>query len=109
MDDKIKKAFKIYKQFKEHESSVNSNFVTSKGGFEKFKKCFAIHSIRIQGESIDHEIESKRIRTYPKKIQNIIEEQRYKRANQVFNAETGFWWEKMPNRIFISKKGKIRI
>ena len=74
MDDKIKKAFKIYKQFKEHESSVNSNFVTSKGGFEKFKKCFAIHSIRIQGESIDHEIESKRIRTYPKKIQNIIEE-----------------------------------
>ena len=46
------KAPKIYKHLKEHgESSVNPDFVASKGWFEKFKKRFAIHSIRIQGES----------------------------------------------------------
>ncbi|XP_017891414.1 tigger transposable element-derived protein 1-like [Ceratina calcarata] len=95
------KALKIYKHLKEQgESSVNPDFVASKGWFEKFRKRFAIHSIRIQGES--HET----VRTYPEKIQNIIEEQGYT-ADQVFNAdETGLWWKKMPTRTFISKKEK---
>ncbi|XP_066255898.1 tigger transposable element-derived protein 1-like [Euwallacea similis] len=99
------KALKIYKHLKEHgESSVNPDFLASKGWFEKFKKRFAIHTIRIQGESAsaDHET----ARTFPGKVQNIIEEQGYT-ADQVFNAdETGLWWKKIPNRIFISKKEK---
>ena len=51
----------------------------------------------------DHEA----AKTYSEKIQNIIEKQRYERADQVFNTDkTGFWWKKMSNRTFISKKRK---
>ncbi|GFS67715.1 hypothetical protein NPIL_379621 [Nephila pilipes] len=51
------KELKIYKHLTEQgESSVNPDFVGEKGWFEKFKKRFAIHSIRIQRESVsaDH-------------------------------------------------------
>ncbi|GLV46516.1 hypothetical protein CBL_20845 [Carabus blaptoides fortunei] len=99
------KALKIYKHLKENgESCVSSDFVASKGWFEKFKKRFAIHSIKVPGESAsaDHEA----ARTYPEKIKKIIEENGYT-PNQVFNAdETGLWWKKMHNRTFISKQEK---
>ncbi|GLV40948.1 hypothetical protein CBL_08522 [Carabus blaptoides fortunei] len=99
------KTLKIYKHLKENgESSVSSDFVASKGWFEKFKKRFAIHSIKVQGESAsaDHEA----ARTYAEKIKKNIEEHGYT-PNQVFNAEeTDLWWKKMPNITFISKQEK---
>lgn len=99
------KAVKIYNRLKEiGESSINPDFVGSKGWLEKFKKRYAIHNVKIEGESAsaDHEA----AKTYPHKIQKIIEEQGYT-PHQVFNAdETALWWKKMPNRTFISKKEK---
>lgn len=49
----IKKKFKILKIYLKYfeeeyeESSVNLDFITSKGWFKKFKKRFGIDSIRI--------------------------------------------------------------
>ncbi|XP_015186585.1 PREDICTED: uncharacterized protein LOC107071792 [Polistes dominula] len=98
------KALKVYKHLKEHgESFVIPDFVASKGWFEKFKKRFAVHSIKIQGksDSVDHEA----TKTYPENIQKIVEEE-----DQVFNAdETTLWWKKMPNRTFISKESSGEI
>ena len=51
---------------------------------DKKQRYKIIHKI-IQEESADHEA----TRTY---LENIIEEQRYERADQVFNTDkTGFW------------------
>lgn len=99
------KALKIYKLLQENgESSTSPDFVASKGWLEKFKKRFAIHNIKIQGESASADYEA--ARTYPAKIQKVIEEQGYT-PHQVFNAdETGLWWKKMPKRTFISKQEK---
>lgn len=79
------KTLKICKHLKDHdESSVNPDFVESKGWNEKLKVRFAIRSIKIQRESAlsKHKI----TRTYPEKIQNIMEEQGCT-ADKVFYAD----------------------
>ncbi|GFT53946.1 hypothetical protein NPIL_60621 [Nephila pilipes] len=74
------------------EFSTRPEFVASKSWFEKFKNHFAIPSIRIQEESLSADLEA--ARTYPRKIQYIIEDQGYI-VDQVFNAdETGLYIEK---------------
>lgn len=68
-----KKHLKSTNTLKNRETAVNPDFVASKGWFQKFKKHFAIHSIKIQGESTS----AKAGRKCPEKYQNIIEEQGY--------------------------------
>lgn len=100
------KALKIYNYLKENgESAINPDFVASKGWFDRFRKRVSLQNLKIQGESASADKEA--AKTYPKELQEIIEQGGYSR-HRVFNAdETCHWWEEMPKRTFISKTEKV--
>lgn len=96
------KAIRLYNSLKSDNESLT--FQASKGWFERFKKRFSLHNVKIVGESAsaDHAAASQ----YPTKLKEFIESEGYK-PEQVFNAdETGMFWKRMPAHTFISENEK---
>ncbi|GLV46176.1 hypothetical protein CBL_02892 [Carabus blaptoides fortunei] len=87
-------ALRLYNDLKENgEFSVTSDFVASKGWFERFKSRYSLRNMTIQGEraSVDNETSKK----YAGEFQKIIAKHEYS-PHQVFNAgETSLWWKNM--------------
>lgn len=102
------KALKIYNHLKKTSSNSTAgkthSFSASKGWFEKVKKRFNLHNVKLSGESASADAEE--ARKYPVKLKEIIENGEYT-AEQIFNAdETGLYWKKLPTRTYITMKQK---
>ena len=81
---------------------TQEDFTASKGWFDRFKKRFSLHNVKLSGEagSADHDAAA----AYPEELKRIIEEGGYL-PEQIFNAdESALFWKKMPSRTFISKE-----
>ncbi|XP_065267485.1 collagen alpha-3(IV) chain-like [Emys orbicularis] len=88
------------------ESSVakESTFIANKRWFEKFKRRYGLHNVKLvsEGAFAEHETTAR----FPPKLAELIEEKGYK-PGQVINAdETGLFWKQMPKRTFLSKDEK---
>lgn len=87
-----------------HPATTNPEFLASKGWFDKFKRRFSLHNLKMCGESgsADHVSAA----AFPGALKKIIDEKGY-RPEQVWNMdETGLYWKKMPNRTFVAKEEK---
>lgn len=98
------KALSIFENLKNgstDESTEDVTFQASRGWFEKFKKRF---NFNMKGKVANaNEISSKE---YPNILKGIIERGGYK-PEQVFNVvETGLYWKRIPDRMYISKTDK---
>lgn len=104
------KAKRLYDQIKQEVilTSGESNmvkvtpFLASKGWFEKFKKRYNLHNVKLTNESISENYEAEE--TFSPEITKLIKEKGYK-PEQVFNAsEINLFWKRMPMRTFLFKK-----
>ena len=78
-----------------------NKFQASKGWFDRFKKRYSLHNVKLSGEhaSIDHKV----AKMFPAQLMQLSQEKGYL-PEQVFNAdETGLFWKKMSKQTFISK------
>jgi hypothetical protein len=100
------KAKKLYDHFAlDDELNLDeANFLASKGWFERFKKRYNLHNVKLVGESASADCEA--AKKFVVDFQKILNDEEYL-PEQVFNAdETGLNWKKMPTRTFISKDEK---
>lgn len=97
------KALSLFNVMKEREgdNSEPHNFEASRGWFDRFRKRYEIHNVRICGESAsaDNEAAVK----FPDILQRVIEEGGFT-EQQIFNVdETGLFWKSMPTRTYVPK------
>ncbi|XP_066471494.1 tigger transposable element-derived protein 1-like isoform X2 [Tiliqua scincoides] len=97
------KARSLFEDVKGKFDNPDVKFMASNGWFNRFKMRSNFHSVKVSGEAgTDH----KAAEMYPDVLKKIIEEGGYT-AQQIFNVdETGLFWKKMPECIYISKEGK---
>uniref|UniRef100_K7F5Z8 HTH CENPB-type domain-containing protein n=1 Tax=Pelodiscus sinensis TaxID=13735 RepID=K7F5Z8_PELSI len=75
-----------------------------KGWFNRFKKRANLHNIKVQGEAASADVSA--ASSFPKILEDIIDDGGYL-PEQIFNVdETGLFWKKMPERTYISKEEK---
>ncbi|XP_053145989.1 tigger transposable element-derived protein 1-like [Hemicordylus capensis] len=108
------KALQLYRRFAAESGQAaatpggtESGFQASRGWFERFKRRYSLHNVKLSGEvaAVDHEAAER----YPVEFQRLIESGGY-RPEQVFNAaETGLFWKRMPSRSFISKEERTAL
>jgi hypothetical protein len=78
--------------------------VASNGWFNRFKNRAGFHNVKVSGEVASGD--AKAAQMFPDVLKEIINEGGYT-AQQVFNVdETGLFWKKMPESIYISKEEK---
>uniref|UniRef100_A0A2A4JVK0 HTH CENPB-type domain-containing protein n=1 Tax=Heliothis virescens TaxID=7102 RepID=A0A2A4JVK0_HELVI len=103
------KAKRLYAHFKEPGASsggecTDRGFQASEGWFNKFKMRQSLHNIKIVGEAAYADTAA--AERYPEEFANLVADGGYT-PEQIFNAdETGLFWKRMPNKIFISKSEK---
>ncbi|XP_007056461.2 tigger transposable element-derived protein 1 [Chelonia mydas] len=100
------KAKSLYDKLKrdQGEGSQTEMFMASRGWFDRFKKRFHLHNMKMSGEvaSADPAAAKK----FPDYLKKIIEECGYS-PKQVFNVnETSLYWKMMPERTCISREEK---
>lgn len=99
------KARSLFQTLKERAGEDDSQeFVASTGWFQRFKKRFQMHSVRVTGEAASADEEG--ARKFVDSLDKLIKDEGYL-AEQIFNVdETGLFWKRMPARTYIHKEAK---
>ncbi|KAG6928966.1 tigger transposable element derived 1, partial [Chelydra serpentina] len=100
------KAKSLYDDLKRDkgEGSQRDTFTASRGWFDRFKRHFHLHNIKMSGEVASADTTA--AKKFPDYLKKIIEEGGYS-PKQVFNVnETGLYWKRMPERTYISQEEK---
>ncbi|XP_053555942.1 tigger transposable element-derived protein 1-like [Bombina bombina] len=89
---------------KKGEAAKDTEFVASRGWFDRFKKRSNLHNIKVQGEAAAADTEA--AESYPSEFAKIIEDGGYSMDQIFYVDETGLFWKKMPARTFIARQEK---
>lgn len=101
IQEKAKSLFGDLKQ-KASEEEIGQTFNASQGWFERFKKRFRLHSLKLTGETAG--ADSKAAEEFPPKFKQIILEGGYT-PQQIFNVdECGLYWKRMPSKSFVARE-----
>ncbi|XP_068240870.1 tigger transposable element-derived protein 1-like [Palaemon carinicauda] len=103
IQEKTKRLFEALKKERGGESE-SKEFLASRGWFMGFKARANCHNLKVQGEAASGD--ERAAREFPKALAEINREGGYS-AYQVFNVdETGLFWKRMPNCMYIAKEEK---
>jgi uncharacterized protein CbrC (UPF0167 family) len=100
------KALSLYEDFKKEstEEKDTKPFTASKGWLHRFRNRHNLKNIKSTGEAASANEEA--VATFLAELKRLLEEEGY-HPKQVSNCdETGLFWKKMPNRMYIHKSAK---